>query len=171
MQNWTRQKSTVMVDDRSMLKRRKKALLLWVVATGMLFLLYALLPTLVWDGGSRVKLNVLVTDQGRWPLPDAKIRVLDSRHLEYQAGGEWPWQSTDTNGRASVTICVGAGGSMKLFSRKGRIVINHELQIEKAGYRPITVPVQDIVGGRYWGLSRESFDLSIEMIRKRETEN
>jgi hypothetical protein len=154
-----------------MLKRRKKALFLCVVAAATLFLLYALLPTLAWIGGSRVTLNIRVTDQGRGPLADAKVRVSDARHLEYQAGADWPWESTDTNGSASVTIRVGAGGGTKLFSKKGRIVINHELQVEKAGYRPIAVPVQDIVGGRYWDLSKESFDLSMEMIRKLQTEN
>jgi hypothetical protein len=145
------------------LPRSKRVLVFWLA--GLAIGLYQLLPTLAWDGGSRVKLNIHVTGEGYLPLSEAKITVLDTRHLVFPVG------LTDTNGNASLSIRVGAGGSMGLLFKRGRIVINHELQIEKAGYRPIFVPLQDIVGGREWPLSKESFDLSIDMMRERGLEN
>jgi hypothetical protein len=148
------------------LPRSKRVLAFSVAgALGLAIGVYQLLPTLAWDGGSRVNLNIHVTGEGYLPLREAKIRIYDTGHLVF------PTVLTDTNGNASMSIRVGAGGSMGLFFKRGRIAINHELQVEKAGYRPIFVPLQDVVGGRKWPLSKNSFAFSIDMMRRRGVEN
>jgi hypothetical protein len=155
-------------------RARKARFLLWGgCAVVLLIALGLLMPTLAWTGGSWFELKVRLQD-GPAPIRDAKVRVIPWRHVSDAEALEkldlyFPAVSTDTNGVATMKVRCGAGGGSFLFWRTGRIVVRHELQIERSGYRSITSPLENILGRREWPLSKRSFDIQLQMLRDPKT--
>jgi hypothetical protein len=148
----------------------KSRSLLWgAFAVTIVVLLGLLMPRLAWTGGSWFELKVHVKD-GRTPMRGAKVRVIPWRDIssaETLLGLDerFPAVVTDTNGVATVKVKCGAGGGSFLFWRTGRIIVQHELHVESAGYRPILTPLENILGRREWPLSKSFFEVDLLMLR------
>jgi hypothetical protein len=158
-------------DETPKQRSRKSRFFLWgVCALIVLIGLGVLMPTLAWTGGSWFELKVRLQD-GRVPIPGAKVRVIPWRYISSAEALEkldlsFPAAVTDSTGSATLKVRCGAGGGSFLFWRTGRIIVRHELQIEQPGYRSITTPLENILGSREWPLSKTSFDISLQMLRE-----
>lgn len=143
----------------------------FLIPIGSLLLVVAavewLLPSLSWDGGARVYFHVQIADQSNTrPIPNASISIRKEQDYSILEGMLPKPVLTDELGRAELMSVCGAGGSITIFAKTGRILVTQEIVVEAPGYRRISVPVANLVGKKTWPLKTRRFVLKLWMIRE-----
>jgi hypothetical protein len=126
-----------------------------------------LLPSLTWTGAANVQFRFhIIESRSARAVRDAKIRVVPHYGLsDTNSEAMFPAVITDAGGLARVSVLCGAGGSKGLFGRTGNFVISHELLVEANGYRPVSIGLANVVGGRRWRLSKRLFDVELALLQ------
>lgn len=72
---------------------------------------------------------------------------------------------TDGRGQAIVQVMCPAGGGSGLFGKTGRFRFTHDLSVEAQGYRTLSTPLANVVGGVRWPLSKRVFDVELVLFK------
>lgn len=149
----------------------KKVAIIASVLALLLFLAFLFAGGAAWDGGASVQCRFhIVESHGMNPINNARIRVIREGDLEYlsdtNSQSMFRIMTTDDNGSATVAVPCGAGGSRNLFGRTGRIVVSGQIFVEADGYLPVSVALQNMVGGSEWRLSKRAFDIELILFKK-----
>jgi len=128
-----------------------------------------MLPSLAWDGGANVEVRFHVRESGREPIKGAKVLVIPESRLYMLSGTNFSdaftLVVTDDRGQAIVKIMCPAGGGSGLFGKTGRFRFVHDLSVEAQGYRTLSTPLANVIGGVHWPLSKRAFDVELVLFK------
>jgi hypothetical protein len=148
----------------------KKLAIIGVILAVVVVFAYLLPPLLAWKGGAGVQFRFHVIESGSsHAVAGAKIWVVRDSELHFFTDTNYAEMfhavTTDAGGFGTVLVSCEASGSRDFFGRTGHFVIAHELLVEATGYRPLSVGLTNVAGGRSWPLSKRAFDAKLILFK------
>lgn len=150
-----------------------------LIGAGILGILSVLvllaMPGGVGCGRAGVTFKFHLVDSGMGhAIEGAEIRVLGSDLINYSELLEQRelllkrkfMAYTDKKGNADLFAMCGAGWNLSLFGG-GTLRVSHLLQISADGYYPVSVPLESVIGGPRWSVSKGNFDIVMHLISKK----
>jgi len=127
------------------------------------------LPELIKDGLRWVPLEVRILNPENRPIAGAKVWALPNRYNEEptdeELGAVCPPRITGGEGKARLCLVCGAGWSSGLFGKRGNFVVSQTVLIKAEGYRTISGPLSNFVGGYRQPLKKRELEMEVRMLR------
>jgi hypothetical protein len=142
----------------------KKIAVIGVVLVVLALVLIMMMSSLVWDGGANVEVRFHICESASsGPVRGARVHVIRDSQLDLLSNtnfsAKFPPVITDGRGQATLQVMCPAGGGHGLFGKTGRFRFAHDLSVEAQGYRTLSTPLANVVGGVRWPLSKRVFDV------------
>ena len=153
-----------------------------VVGILLALLLAILVPAVAWSGAQFVTLNVTLLDsETETPIENAHIFMMDEHHYEslrtIEEKGEriyflesirgQGYDSTDSEGKASLGKLFGAGGGSGIFGRYGKFHVRGDILIEHSEYDDLRMLVANVLQGKVFKLKESEFEVTLYLTKSK----